>query len=195
MLSSNCTHGNANQCTTEVPQVIDIQPTFLVFNGSGRASDTTFPDNSTIHPAISNLAQIALAAMRIDLGQIYPNNPLVNLAVINDTLYSNIGSVDSLLYGDLIQHGALKDYRTPDGPVTINRWYACRMQIPKPIGSAIISVLVATLSMFTTGWTMFIFVSSSIAECVQERQEAVEQELVTLIPPCKGEVPTETRSV
>jgi len=185
--SVNCAHasGEASQCAMEVPQVIDIHPTFLVFNGSGRSSDTTFPDNSTIHLAISNFAQFAFAAIRIDLGQVYPNNPLLNLSVINETLHSKLGSVDSLLYANLTQPGKLGYGYSP---ATIVKFYPCTEQFPKPIGSAIISVLVATLSMFTTGWGIFMFISSSFAERVRGRKEAAEQEL--MIP--KGEVATET---
>jgi hypothetical protein len=102
----------------------------------------------------------------------------------NYTLYSTINSTNSTnptnstLYFSITDQSDV-DQRiatlTPEGPATIPVLYPCRLQQTKPIGSAIISVLVATLSMFATVWAMFMFVSSTYAEHIREESKLVEQ--------------------
>lgn len=150
------------------------------------------------YPAIYNLIQTILAAVRIDLGNPNPNNFLLNSSVVNATLFNAINmtngsSIPSILYrATTTQIQGL----TLEGPAAIQVLYACQLQQAKPIGSAIISVLVATLSMFMSGWAVFMFISSDYAERREKSKSAeqVEQDRVPMLSYGPKEEEVETQS-
>jgi len=150
----------------------------------------------TRYPAIANLAQTIFSSIRIELGNPSPNNFLLDSSVANASLFNTtLNSTDpSQLY--LASTNQSIPPLTLDGPATIQVLYPCRLQQAKPIGSAIISVLVATLTMFMSGWAIFMFFISDYAERTREGSESaktVEQEL--MLPFSSKEEEAETRSV
>jgi len=115
---------------------------------------------SDVTAAGLNLAQTLLAAVRIDLGNPNPNNFLFNLSLVDTTLSKTILSSDSGLYQEVLKQvdgkPELATALVP-GPATIQRVYSCKWQIPRPIATAIVSVMVATYTMFMGGWQIFMF--------------------------------------
>ncbi|KAF8068835.1 hypothetical protein FPV67DRAFT_1489900 [Lyophyllum atratum] len=124
--------------------------------------------------ALSNLIQAFYAAVRIDLGNPSPNNFLLNPAAINTTLYPlfpatpDVFASPSNLYLAL-QHP--KEFEVQgtlpvqvDDLAHVQMVYLCRFQRPKAVGQAFIAVLVATLSMFSSGWAIFMFVATYFAK-------------------------------
>ncbi|KAF5326828.1 hypothetical protein D9619_004187 [Psilocybe cf. subviscida] len=126
-----------------------------------------------------NLIQAVYAAVRIDLGIDSANNFILHKDVMPKTLNAtfpvtavtpankdNVG-IQAHLYS------AWLDPSKPDsqqnytflldllpievgGPATLRVVYLCQFQQRKTPGSLFISVLVATLSMFTSGWAVYI---------------------------------------
>lgn len=140
------------------------------------APDT--PDlDVALHAAISNFAQLARAAARIDLGHSAPNNFLTNLTLIDAVLAkdfpSPLQSVDpavsegipSQMYNtwksqiDPMTNLTYKPL-VPRGPSTLQTVFRCRTSKLKSPGSLIVSVLVATLSMFSTAWGLSIVLAT-----------------------------------
>ncbi|KAG8982300.1 hypothetical protein FRB94_009303 [Tulasnella sp. JGI-2019a] len=100
--------------------------------------------------------QLMLAATRFDIGNILPNNFLVYPDVLNATVPE-----DAFICQDLIQLGStLSSLGDESRPAAIASQYLCHFPQRKPLGSAIISVLVATLSMFGTVWAVFLFTAT-----------------------------------
>ncbi len=124
-----------------------------------------------------NLAQTLLAAVRIDLGNRNPNNFLFNLSLVDATLSKKINSSDSLLYSEVLKQvdGKSASALVP-GPATIQRVYSCNWQIPKPVGSAIISVMVATITMFMTGWQIVMVLLAGHASSNPQAEVAMDGE-------------------
>ncbi|KAG8983824.1 hypothetical protein FRB93_006931 [Tulasnella sp. JGI-2019a] len=104
--------------------------------------------------------QIMLAAVRLDIGNVFPNNHLVYPNVLDATI-----SKGGPLYNDLLS--TLQYYNTilpilgdASRPAVIASQYLCHFPQRKSLGSAIISILVATLSMFGSAWVAFLFVAT-----------------------------------
>ncbi len=125
---------------------------------------------------IANLLQTVYAAVRIDLGNPSPNNFILHPSAMNDTIIpifagtpysSNMSSRVSPLY-DIWAHpnATLQQFLpvTVNGAAHIQAAYPCRVQTRKRAGSLIISVLVATLSMFSGGWALFMIIATLLAK-------------------------------
>ena len=167
---------NASCATTPPPININIttlvspEGDFSTFNASLPSSDANQPivTEDTYYP-IANLIQTIIAIARIDLGNPSGNNFLLNSSVLNSTIYSAfppttfLGAAESELY---------KAYNHPEryelssfpldveGPAKMQVAYTCRFQQWKNPGTATISVLVATLSMFSAGWAIFTLIAT-----------------------------------
>ena len=146
------------------------------------------PPQMLAYPAIYNLLQTIHASVRIDLGNPSQNNFFLNSSMVNDTLFNTINSTNStnptnsILYYSFTNQSDIEKRiatLTPEGPATIQVLYQCRLQQAKPIGSAIISVLVATLSMFSTAWAIFMFTSSEYAEHIREKSKSTKEVINT----------------
>ena len=142
------------------------------FQNPAKAPPINEPTKRSPYPAISNLAQTILASVQIDLGNPSPSNFLLNRSVVDQTIFNKINStvVNSKLY--LASTNQSAPPFTLEGPATIQALYSCRLQLAKPLGPAVISVIVATLSMFMSGWGAFIFVSSEYAERKRKSESA-----------------------
>ncbi|KAG8846469.1 hypothetical protein FRB96_001993 [Tulasnella sp. 330] len=121
--------------------------------------------NQTV--TLNNAAQLIVAAIRLDIGNIFSNNLLVSPNTLNATItptYTNSSqgtSAPSSLYS------ALNQFNTGDQnwtvlnmnaqqlrPAVIATQYLCHVPQRKPVGQLVMSVLVATLSIFSTGWKL-----------------------------------------
>ena len=131
-------------------------------------------DNDT-ELAVYNILQTVYAAIRIDLGNPSLNNFILYPAALNNTIYSTFPITpangeaysNSTLYSTLSSpYPFLQQYLpvTLSGPATIQVVYPCQFQQLKAPGALVISVLVATLSMFSTGWAVYILLATTIAK-------------------------------
>jgi hypothetical protein len=175
--------GNDALCANTPPR-FDINSTTIVYaNASYAAYDGLDPISNTNQPLITydsdlyrpvvNFAQTIIAAVRIDLGNPSPNNFFLNPSVLNVSLNSTFpanGLVNlstSKLYEANARPNTTENQGTlpltVEGPANIQIVYTCRFQQGKAPGSAFVSVLVATLSMFTTGWSLFMLLMAHLA--------------------------------
>jgi len=185
--------GNAD-CATKPPTLnvdyiasIDIQGV-LVQNYPGGANVPKIMDDTST-AVVLNLLQTVYAAVRLDLGIDSPNNYILHKEVMPQTLNStfpvtavtpanpdNIG-LTSRLYSIWSNPDAtdssgndnswmwqfLPEVVAP-GPAVIQVVYLCHIQSQKSPGSLIISVLVAVLSMFSSGWAIYLLVIGTFAK-------------------------------
>ncbi|KAJ7465493.1 hypothetical protein FB451DRAFT_1261881 [Mycena latifolia] len=134
-------------------------------------------DNNT-EAIIANLVQSAYATVRLDLGNRAPNNFLLNTSLIPAAIESSFPQTlarlptQSILYAMLVGDPSYAENEPPSavaeynltgllpltlpGPAVVDGVYLCRFQRAKSPGSAFIAVLVATLSMFSSGWALFL---------------------------------------
>jgi hypothetical protein len=140
---------------------------------------------------MSNLVQAAYAAVRLDLGNPSPNNFLLNSSMIGQAITASLPQTfpqlpgESYLYSVLVGDGyyaSATNATIPDvahllplklpGPAVLDGVYLCRFQRVKSPGSAFIAVLVATLSMFSSGWAIFLRLAAGM---VKKRQPGGKQ--------------------
>ena len=71
-----------------------------------------------------------------------------------------------LYYGWAQPDPVLKSYPlvNTSGTANIQALYACQFQKCNSLGPLFVSVLVATLGMFLTGWALFILIASALAK-------------------------------
>ncbi|KAG8881663.1 hypothetical protein FRB97_009285 [Tulasnella sp. 331] len=165
-------------CSAVPPARSDPTPDLFFSNGTlTTVSDSpAFPTNYS--GAVSNALQLLLTAARLDMGNIFPNNILVYANALNATIASELpvqGAPSTLetepslyiqlqnVFNDSPQAsstGVLEDVLDPSQPAVIASQYLCRFSQAKPLGEAFVSVLVATLSMFSSGWATFLLIST-----------------------------------
>jgi hypothetical protein len=116
------------------------------------------------------------AAIRVDLGNPSLNNFILNPSALNGTIFETFpvtpynqaqSSTTSTLYYQWHNPSpALQAYLpiNMSGPAQIEVAYPCRFQQRKPLGSLVVSVLVATLSMFSSAWAVFILAATTFAK-------------------------------
>lgn len=145
--------------------------------------------DAMLTPVVLNLLQTVYAAVRLDLGIDSPNNFILHKEVMPQTLNSsfpvtattpanpgNIG-LTSHLFSSWSNPNATDSTGTdyswmwqfiPEvvapGPAAIQVVYLCHVQSLKSPGSLIISVLVAVLSMFSSGWAVYLLVLGTLAK-------------------------------
>ncbi|KAF8059840.1 hypothetical protein FPV67DRAFT_340304 [Lyophyllum atratum] len=161
----------SDPCATHPPDITIIGTTIVWSNASHSTFDVNEPGLSTplipigtdIYLGTLNLAQTILATVRIDLGNTIPNNFFINSSALNETLSSKL---NPMLPPSTLYHAAQSmQSLTMNGSANIQVLYSCpKWQQKKSIGYAIVSVLVATLSMFSTGWAILMFVAGLLAE-------------------------------
>jgi hypothetical protein len=156
---------------------------------------------------ISNIVQSAYAAVRLDLGNPSPNNFLLNTAMISEAITATFPQTfpglanESLLYSVLVNDGyearvegssgitnitGLLPLTLP-GPAVLQGLYLCHFQRAKSLGSAFIAVLVGTLSMFSSGWAIFLaFAATVVKKRVPSSQCSVYDESVLMVSPRKS---------
>jgi hypothetical protein len=176
-------------CAINPPQFNIISAAIVFPNSTFDDYDNNLPidpvsnpwvlDNDTELP-VYNILQTVYAAVRIDLGNPSLNNFILNPAAINNTIYPTFpitpsnGEIDSesILYLTLNTpfpglppgQNLLPKSLFSWGPATIQVVYPCQIQIRKDAGALFISVLVATLSMFSSGWASYMLLAAVIAK-------------------------------
>lgn len=175
--------GTSAPCANQVPK-FNITFAAAVFPDARLISHTLNQPTSEDNPAVidsstegplANIVQLIYASARIDLGNPSPNNFILNPAASNQTLVqtfprtSFVPEVRSELFDQWTTHKGIENldqYRpvTVDQPANIRVTYLCRSQKKKAAGSLFISVLVATLSMFSAGWAAFMLIATYFAK-------------------------------
>lgn len=89
---------------------------------------------STYLPAITNSLQLLISAVRLDFGHILPNNPFLNMSVMNETLQDpfppgippDIYQIGSLGDPENISEKHMTDFLSRNSSTYINGEYQCR---------------------------------------------------------------------
>jgi hypothetical protein len=122
-----------------------------------------------------NFLHLAQAAARIDLGNTASNNFLTNLNIVDSTLAADFpppaGAPSTAVSRSQLyetwksQIGPQTNETYPPiritGPSTLQAVFICRLSRLKSVGSLIVSVLVATLSMFSSAWGLALLVATA----------------------------------
>ncbi|KAG9029702.1 hypothetical protein FRB95_004998 [Tulasnella sp. JGI-2019a] len=183
---STAVSGTNTTCATTVPPISDTlrTPTLLDVDGYKVIYNSSLPSNYTL--AINNLMEVMLAAVRIDLGNILPNNVLVNRSselianTVAQTLPIEGGSSNdtSYLYEVLVAPATNSSYYSPvdlgEGPIPpsqIALEYQCREEQRKSPGSILVAVVVATMTLFKGGWAVFVILVTFFAKRAEPEGE------------------------
>jgi len=167
-----------NHCLASV--VSYSNSTILMYNGHLPINATVNPwvlDDDTEQP-LHNLLQAVHACIGVELGNPRSNNFILNLHSLKTGSFANFLQLNgtqtstsriTLIYimdgPDLIQYSNLTCRSTPpDLQILIQAIYPCQFQKRKSLGPLFVSVLVATLGMFSTGWAAFILIASVLAK-------------------------------
>jgi hypothetical protein len=178
--------GETAPCSLAAPNLTIVSASAVYPNSTLREYDGDFPINATTNPwvlddifeqPLYNLLQAVDACIGVELGNPRPNNFILNPSFLNNTITrkfpttrwnADVGHEDySLLYHEWAQPDAeLKSYLPVNisGPANIQTLYACQLQKRKSPGPLFVSVLVATLGMFSTGWAFFLLIASALAK-------------------------------
>jgi hypothetical protein len=104
------------------------------------------------------------AAIRLDLGHVLANNVLVNSSIVGETIANANGN--AYLYTDLTSNGGgyfeYPVYSLPETVIDVQ--FQCKFKFAKSWAEIMISVFVATVSMFGTGWGVAMLVASYFAK-------------------------------
>ncbi|KAG8872728.1 hypothetical protein FRB97_007411 [Tulasnella sp. 331] len=167
---SNSTTDSACRTTNpNIPLALDDM-TLLDMNG-GIIDTPSLADKYA--SAVSNAMQVMLAAVRLDLGNVLPNNILVNQSseLIDATIASSFPGDrnSSELYplfnsanGPSVVVGEEEKF-----PSVIAAEYQCKVEQRKSAGSILVAVSVATLTLFKGGWAVFLLILTFLAKRAQ----------------------------
>ncbi|KAJ7088558.1 hypothetical protein C8R43DRAFT_964947 [Mycena crocata] len=176
--------GRAATCAVAAPQ-FNISTSFVSYSNNTfhqyRAGQPLTDDNQPVindvtYNVFSNLIQTMYAAVRIDLGNPSPNNFLLNTSVIPDTIFATYSAIPGVFdtseeYANLVGTKIDPDFNltgllplTVPGPAQLDVVYLCRFQHRKAPAQAFIAVLVATLSMFGSGWGLYLTLATGFVK-------------------------------
>lgn len=177
--------GTNASCALAPPKPVITNAAIVYTNATILQYDYTMPVDPILNPYVLdanteepmlNLLQAVHAAIRIDLGHSSTNNFILNPAALNNTIIpffpetpynKNTTDTTSLLYNQWAHPSpdlqALLPFHVP-GPAYIQATYACHVQRRKRIGPLLTSVLVATLSMFSSAWAIFMIIATNLAK-------------------------------
>ncbi|KAJ7466351.1 hypothetical protein FB451DRAFT_1485153, partial [Mycena latifolia] len=167
-------------CALQNPSV-NVTSLFLFNPGAPRPGIYSYsaadPVSMWNEPLMDKKHGSAYTTVRLDLGNRAPNNFLLNTSLIPAAIESSFPQtlarlpIQSILYAMLVGDpsyaedeppSAVAEYNltgllplTLPGPAVVDG-DLCRFQRAKSPGSAVIAVLVATLSMFSSGWALFL---------------------------------------
>ncbi|KAF8879948.1 hypothetical protein BD779DRAFT_1113826 [Infundibulicybe gibba] len=166
-------------CSTQKPVFRTVIATMVYPNST---FDFWHPKNTggpgiitdAMFASYSNIVQTVHAAVRVDLGNPSPNNFLLNSNATDNTLYalfpasSGVNVTRSLLYMARKSPNVIGlDKFLPmnvTGPASLQVVYLCRFQRRKSMSQAAVAIIVATLSMFSGGWAIFMLVATTLTK-------------------------------
>ncbi|KAK7055397.1 hypothetical protein R3P38DRAFT_1355361 [Favolaschia claudopus] len=177
--------GRIAACAVNTPQ-FNISTSFVAYSSllsqeyyaGDPITETNTPviTNDTFN-VLANALQTTYAAVRIDLGNLSPNNFISNTSVIPATIFSTFPSTFPGVYSTSEEYANLVgDEVNPyfnltgllplevEGPAHMDVVFLCRFQQRLPPAQAFIAVLVATLSMFSSGWAVFLALATKFAK-------------------------------
>ncbi|KAJ7274868.1 hypothetical protein C8J57DRAFT_1312947 [Mycena rebaudengoi] len=177
--------GPVARCASSVPE-FNVSSSFVAYANHTFsqyiASDPPAPYNQPVlndetAGIMANVIQTLYAAVRVDLGNPSPNNILLNASAVPATILSsfppipgvyNTSELFSTLVGGTSESldfniTGLLPLSVP-GPGVLDVVYLCRFQEPKAPAQAFIAVLVATLSMFSSGWAVFLVLATRVVK-------------------------------
>ena len=142
--------------STSPPPVdfVDVESSLVQANGDLAIADDAGHSIQSGDP-INNLLQVMLAAIRLDLGNVQPNNFLTStsaLGAIKPLNADNNGLYTALQNGgnDLFKYPI---YHMDETAIDVQ--FECRFQYPRSWSQILISVFVATVSMLGSAWAGF----------------------------------------
>ena len=177
--------GLASPCSISPPTLVITFAATAYPNATILQFDNFYPTDPVNNPYVLdadferpfyNLLQAVYAAIRVDLGNPSLNNFILNPLALNGTIFEKFPATaynqDQLSTTSTLFHQwhnpnpSLRAYLpvTVSGPAQIQVVYPCRFQQRKPLGSLVVSVLVATLSMFSSAWAVFILAATAFAK-------------------------------
>ncbi|KAF9532600.1 hypothetical protein CPB83DRAFT_807004 [Crepidotus variabilis] len=174
---------SSSNCGTQRPIISFPEAVSITLNGTTSGDDNTPGIDSLTEAPVLNIMQTVYAAARIDLGIDSLNNFILHNQslplILNKTFpatpftpASQQQALTSELYANwenpaiAFQDTNLTSYLplTSTGPAEVQLVYLCRFQRRKSVGSLIISVLVAVLSMFSSGWGAYMLLLTTMAK-------------------------------
>jgi hypothetical protein len=177
--------GLAALCSISPPKLVITAAAAVYANATILQFDNSYPIDPVDNPYVLdadlerpfyNLLQAVYAAIRIDLGNPSLNNFILNPLALNATIFEKfpttaynqdqLSTTSTLYYRWHNPDPGLQKYLpvSVSGPAQVQVVYPCRFQQRKPLGSLIVSVLVATLSMFSSAWAVFILAATAFAK-------------------------------
>lgn len=166
--------GNCSFASTYLPPTFSLDavtdPWVVNSTGGSVGSEgvSGFSTVPTLHERINDFLQVAHALVRVDLGNILPNNLFTNttaVLAVNQTIRSRgpylregiQAGQEQYTTRNLLSRGSLVR------PTRMNVAYLCHLAVPKSPGTAFVDITVAILSFGMTGWALIMFFSSLIA--------------------------------
>ncbi|KAJ7936047.1 hypothetical protein B0H13DRAFT_1853749 [Mycena leptocephala] len=162
------------KCDSNPPFACVIPP-FDHYNAIGNTDLNILPGPSSIaadEGNLYNIITIFYAAVRLDLGHWTPDNVFTNTTSFNNSMLPpDFSADDSAAFRSLANSKGMAyvNLTTPPpasertAPAVIQIPYTCNVRKQKPLGSLVVSVISATLSMFLGAWGAIIAVLSGIA--------------------------------
>jgi hypothetical protein len=132
--------------------------------------------NDDVKLPVFNMLQTVYAIIRVELGNPSPNNFILHPNITDSIIVSKFPATPLNQGGDALISGLYQEWTNPDpetkkylpvtvsGPANIQVVYPCRFQRQKTPGQLFISVLVATLATFSTGWAVFMVLAVYFAK-------------------------------
>ncbi|KIM38213.1 hypothetical protein M413DRAFT_447960 [Hebeloma cylindrosporum] len=164
--------------TIAYASVVYPNSTILIYDGHLPISSVNpWVMDDIFEQPLYNLLQAVDACIGVELGNPRPNNFILNPSFLNNTITSKFPATGWNADADFENYSGLyyawaqpepefKSYLpvNTSGPANIQALYACQFQKRKSLGPLFVSVLVATLGMFSTGWALFMLIASSLAK-------------------------------
>ncbi|KAJ7096611.1 hypothetical protein B0H15DRAFT_920975 [Mycena belliarum] len=171
-------------CAVRVPQ-FNISSSFVSYSNltfqqyfaNEPLTDSNQPViTNTTYGVLANVIQTMYASVRVDLGNPSKNNFLLNPAAVPATIAATFPAIPGVYdtsdeYANLVGTSVNPDFNitgllplTTTGAAQLDVVYLCRFQQRKAPAQAFIAVLVATLSMFGSGWAAFLVLAAKIVK-------------------------------
>ncbi len=175
--------GASAECATSAPtyNISSVSVGYSDFNLQQYVSSQPIEPLNTplittdVEGPLANIIQVIAAGVRIDLGNPSPNNLFLNNSAIDGALRANFPATENAPFTESVAYNIRKSPATAaagsqldtilplnvSGPGVARVPYACRSQRRKSPGSLFVSVLVATLTMTSSGWAAFMLVATT----------------------------------